>query len=61
MVKLYRVVLPNAVCGVDVHAGIIVDAAPFLRRWRGRAFNELEGWVAKCGGTVEYVADAFTL
>jgi hypothetical protein len=50
--ELYRVVTDTFVAGVFVVHGRVVQAAPILRRWTGRALDDLRESIERCGGSV---------
>ena len=53
---LYRVTLSYCCAGVTVAGGYIIRVAPILRWARGKPVGELERWVHRKGGTLEWIA-----
>jgi len=55
-VTLYQVLLRNVTAGIEVSPdGIVVTAAPVLKKFMGARLDKLRGWVERQGGTVKEV------
>jgi hypothetical protein len=53
---LYQVFLRNATAGVEAADGVVVNAAPLLGKFMGQPLKNLDGWVARNGGTMQLVS-----
>lgn len=53
--KLYRVVTPYFVAGVEVEGGIVRRAAPILGWMKGGHIDKLTGWCRRKGFHIELV------
>lgn len=57
--KLYQVFLKGVTAGVEVSPdGVVVDAAPVLKKFIGVRLDKLRNWVTGKGGQVNAVGGA---